>query len=198
MSSHGIERSIRNALLAAVCALHTGCVTRECECRCVVDKVEVCSESAKVQPAKPGALAPPSEMLAFNYEAARDLQVAGETRASLGFVEKVINIDPSYKDIYFLRGFGLQQTGALAEAMESYRRHLQRFPEDDKAWFNLGHAQLTSDQCGDAIASFQQSQRLDPNRPATHEHLATCYERLGRKESAAAERALAGQAAEAK
>lgn len=120
-----------------------------------------------------------SSELQFNYEAARKLQVAGFTEASLLFVEEVVNRDPSFRDIYFLRGFALQKSGRLEEAVISYQRQLQRFPGDSQSLFNLGHAQLSLGRPAQAISSFLEALRLDPTRKEAHYHLASCYGALG-------------------
>ena len=162
-----------------------------CECRCVVDQVQVCGPAAAtIKPGRPGAPDSNATRLAFDYEAASELQVAGEHRASLVFVEKVINADPSFRDIYFLRGFGLQSTGQLAEAVVSYERQLEQKPQDARSRFNLGHARMTLGNHAAAIRDFLKVLELQPERTAAHVHLATCYAAVGDAANAAKHRKL--------
>jgi tetratricopeptide (TPR) repeat protein len=121
--------------------------------------------------------------------------VAGFAEASLLFVEEVVNVDPSYQDIYFLRGFGLQKMGRLEEAVISYQRQLARSPQDSQSLFNLGHAQLTLGRPAQAISSFLEVLRLDPGRNEAHYHLASCYGALGDATRAAEHAARYQQAA---
>lgn len=123
-------------------------------------------------------------LLAYNYETAMELQQLGEYAASLVLTERVVNTDPDYRDVFFLRGFGFQMTDRQAEAVVSYRRHLQRHPEHAQSWFNMAHAQMTMGDCRTAIEGFERTLELRPEYVEAHQHLATCYEAIGESDRA--------------
>jgi tetratricopeptide (TPR) repeat protein len=63
---------------------------------------------------------------------------------------------------------------------------------------NAGNQLLLRGQIGDAVARYQESIAADPTLAEPHAQLAIAYERQGRSEDAAAERAKATNLAQAK
>ncbi|MBN1947125.1 MAG: tetratricopeptide repeat protein [Bradymonadales bacterium] len=120
----------------------------------------------------------------LNAQAAIDLQLAGEFRASLLFIERVVNNDPAYHEIYFLRGYAFQMLENNAEAIISYQRQLARNPNHRQSLFNLAYAQMTSGDYSAAIQTFSRTLEVDPDYTEVHLHLATCLDALGQRNMA--------------
>ena len=172
----------------------TACAPPECTCLCVEPPSE--APSAVVPAVEAGEIVeqgipaePPFDVTTYDYETALELQRLGQNAASLVLLERVINADPDYPDVYLWRGYGLQMNEQIAESLRSYDEHLRRFPEDTRALFNAGYAQMTSGNWTSCVTYLEQMLALEPDNGDAHFHMATCLDALGRTEEAALHRA---------
>jgi tetratricopeptide (TPR) repeat protein len=124
------------------------------------------------------------------YDAARALQLGGETALSLPLLERLHRTGPGHADSLFLEGWARQSAGERAAAIELYERQLAEQPDHVQARLNLALARLESGEPEAARAHFERVLELDPTRGEAHFHLARCLELLGDTEGAARERAL--------
>ena len=86
----------------------------------------------------------------------------------------VLARDERYELARFLEGFALQQTGAVDEAIASYRRFLAFRPDYMQAHFNLGYALMTQGRCAEAIPEFARTLELKPDYREVDLYLAKC------------------------
>ena len=180
-----MHRVVTLAALLSAILLATACEPPECTCLCVDSPAE----------ATPGVTPPPApaaedDRLGYNYDSAVELQTLGEHGASLLFVERVMNEDPEYRDIHFLRGFAMQMTDRADEAVRSYEQHLARFPDEARTLYNLGYAHMTAGNWPACVDALQRNIEADANARDVHFHIATCFDALGQAESASRHRAI--------
>jgi protein O-mannosyl-transferase len=112
--------------------------------------------------------------LQYAYAAALQTYRAGRLADSLPPVRVVLARDERYELARFLEGFALQQTGAVDEAIASYRRFLSFRPDYMQAHFNLGYALMTQGRCAEAIPEFARTLELKPDYREVDLYLAKC------------------------
>jgi Flp pilus assembly protein TadD len=134
--------------------------------------------------------------LGYQYQAAMDAYRMGDYAAVLRRVAAVERINPDYEETQLLKGFALQMTGRLDEAIPTFQKFLGTHPDHAVAEFDLGHALMTSKRCDEAVPHFEKVLALKPDYAAAHLHLSTCYKELGNG-TAAAEHAAAYEASRA-
>jgi tetratricopeptide (TPR) repeat protein/predicted Ser/Thr protein kinase len=89
----------------------------------------------------------------------------------------------------YLEALHLTMTGDFAGAVEKYRDIVQRTPEDDKAnaYVDLGRAYEKNEKLKEAVESYQEATRRQPQNPAAWLRLAILYGRqMDRAKAAAA------------
>lgn len=129
--------------------------------------------------------------LGFYDEAIATYQVALRQRTDLGKVKNNLAWAISARSSgLFARAFALQQGGQLDEAIRIYRALLVENPGWVNAHYNLGHALMTQGRCEEAVVQFERTLALQPDYPAAHLHLASCFEKLGKPLDAAQHRAI--------
>ncbi len=157
-------------LVISMITLGVGCSDpRECECEPLVT-------------AGPGTA---EEYLAASLDDAIELQQQGHHEAALLLCDRVLERDPNYSNVHFVRGFSQQMTGQQVEAITSYGIYLRTTPDDAQVWFNLGFAQMETEAFAAAVESYQQALAHGISGRDVHHYLASCLEALGRTEEAA-------------
>ena len=104
---------------------------------------------------------------------------AGDTGASIGYLERVVAHDARFRDTLFLLGFGYQRAGLRRQAMGTYRRFLGDRHDHAQARFNLAFALMMAGDCRAAVMHFERVLSLRRDYAAVPLHLATCYRDLG-------------------
>lgn len=117
------------------------------------------------------------DQLSADLEMALQLQQQGHHEAALMLASRVIELDPDYGTVQFVRGFSQQMTGHTVDAINSYGRYLRSYPEDAQVWFNLGYAQMESDACEAAVQSFGRALELRGEFPEAEYHINECRQR---------------------
>ncbi|HEX9367543.1 MAG TPA: tetratricopeptide repeat protein [Vicinamibacterales bacterium] len=112
--------------------------------------------------------------LQYAYDAARRAQAAGRLADSLPPLGAVVARNERYGLARFLEGFALQQTGAVDEAIASYRRFLAFQPDYSQAHFNLAYALMTKGRCAEALPEFARTLELRPDYREVDTYLARC------------------------
>lgn len=79
---------------------------------------------------------------------------------------------------------GLQQAGALSEAVTAYQNAARRWPHSSQAYFALGNALYASQQLAEAAAAFGRACEVDPANGPAFNNLAHVLSLLGRWEEA--------------
>ena len=81
---------------------------------------------------------------------------------------------------------GLQHKGAqrFPEAVESFRRAVDRRPDFPEAWNELGFALRQSGRYPEALTAYDRALQLRPNFPEALEYQGEAYVKLGRLEEA--------------
>jgi tetratricopeptide (TPR) repeat protein len=108
---------------------------------------------------------------------------SGDSGKARQYLEQSVALRPeSQEATRFLRRLDARDAGAAIEARQYPRaiqlltRLVQVDPADADAWYNLGLAQLFSDQLEASEASFRRSAELLPSRWETHDRLGYVYE----------------------
>jgi Flp pilus assembly protein TadD len=128
----------------------------------------------------------------FAYQAAWDACKVNDFSNCLTYTSRLHALQPEHKESRFLEGFAHQKLGHLDAAIMAYQRHLATHPTDAQVHFNLGHALMETRRCAGAVPELLRTLDLKPTYRETHQHLAHCYDELGRPEDAARHRALYG------
>jgi tetratricopeptide (TPR) repeat protein len=72
-----------------------------------------------------------------------------------------------------------QQSGNTEQAMERYRREIERDPENPTYRYNYGSLLLNADRFDEAIEQLQQAAELDPDNVKAHYNLGAAYVNKG-------------------
>jgi len=75
--------------------------------------------------------------LKYQYQAGLDAQRMKDYPGSLVFVRNIEAIDPFYRETLFMKGFALQMSGDLSEAIAIYETFLEQEPRHAQVIFNI-------------------------------------------------------------
>jgi tetratricopeptide (TPR) repeat protein len=122
--------------------------------------------------------------LRYQYAAARALQNGGKRAESIPYFERIIGLNPDYKQTRFWLGFSYQKTGQSQKAIDMYNRFLQSHPNHAQSHFNLAYELKSVKDCNTAVAHFNKVLELRPSYREAHLHLSRCHRILGDETSA--------------
>ena len=113
------------------------------------------------------------------FNAALDLEEAGDVEGAIAAYGRVIADDPGYLDAHLNRALLLQSHGRIDEAARAYREGLEACGEAPALLYN--HALLAEDAGDDdeAVAFYQRALAADADFADAHYNLALLHERLG-------------------
>jgi predicted Zn-dependent protease len=109
-------------------------------------------------------------------------------------LEAEIRIDPSNASAEFTLGEIARQAGQWDAAIPHFVRASQLDDGFLEAYLALGISLNSAGKFSDAVAPLEKYVKMEPSDPAGHYQLATAYSRTGRKEQAAREMVLQGEA----
>src|SRR5260370_3061831 len=104
--------------------------------------------------------------------------------------EEELKIFPQNAGAEYYLGELARQQNKLPEAIKHFSRSAELYPSFAEAHFGLGRCLLDSGKTADAVPPLETAAKLASENPTIHFPLATAYQRLGRKQEAAAEFAL--------
>ena len=77
-----------------------------------------------------------------------------------------------------------QEEGSYAESASAYRYVLNHFPEDRRAWRNLGRVLYLDSRFEEALEALEQAVQIDPEDRVVHYHRMLALRALGREDEA--------------
>ncbi len=116
------------------------------------------------------------------YDLALDLEACAPEQAVAAY-ERALTLDGGHADANINLGRMLQEAGRLEEAVEHYRRALER-TRHPTAWFNLGTALEDLGRVGEALESYGRALAADPGFADAHYNLARIHEIRGERAAA--------------
>lgn len=88
---------------------------------------------------------------------------------------------------WFLKGNKLSRQGLFKEAIEAYKKSIEKNPNATVAYFNLALAYKNINRQGDAAIAFEKAVELEPENLDARYSLGNIYNHLGRWEDAIAQ-----------
>lgn len=85
----------------------------------------------------------------------------------------------------FFWGLLLEKSGRFDEAVNAYRRVLQKYPDSRDTWARLGRVYWLMERSEDTVKSFLEVLRIDPEDARAFHHLNLAYKALAAKEKEA-------------
>jgi tetratricopeptide (TPR) repeat protein len=114
----------------------------------------------------------------------------GDVTAALSMLERSLAIDDHLARTHFFIGSALKTLGRYDEALAHLRTAARAYPRDRVVLGQIGRVQFLQRQFVDAIATFQQVLRVDPEDVQAHYNLMLCYQALADSTRAERERTL--------
>lgn len=109
-------------------------------------------------------------------------RLAGNTDASLEYLNQAIAIRPGFAEAHFLRSIILAGGGDFAEAVLSAEAAVRLAPQDPLAWYNLGAVLYAEGSYEKAAPALQQAIVLRADYADALFMLSLSFERMGRTE----------------
>ncbi len=123
-------------------------------------------------------------IIRYQYEAAFLLIKANQPELAIPFLEQVRQKNPDFEFSGYLLAVAYEKTGRTEDAIAAYELYIPRHPQDFFARLNLAKLYLQQEDCPRAIEGLQQALSLNSQLPEAHQHLATCYKKMGNPEEA--------------
>jgi tetratricopeptide (TPR) repeat protein len=117
------------------------------------------------------------------YELGAELETTQPAEARDAY-RRALELDPAHADAHVNLGRLLQESGALAAAVEHYRTALEADERHATAAYNLGIALEDLSRRQDAIVAYQRALAADPDLAAAHYNLSRLYEKTGKRQAA--------------
>ena len=114
----------------------------------------------------------------------------GDLRGAIAKAKEAVGINPDDPRLHALLGQCLDAAGDDIGALKAFRRSFELSPRDPAVAVEAGRLLAKGGRFEEAIQILEKAARLDPLMPEPHALLAAAWERLGRKEEAARERAI--------
>jgi protein O-mannosyl-transferase len=111
------------------------------------------------------------------YNAALLAQQEKAYAESLKYLSVIERRTPRFKQTLFLKGFALQMSGRVGEAVSAYRKFLVSESNHYQAHFNLAHAYMTLGNCEDAVSHFKKTLTLKPDYTEANLYINRCSEK---------------------
>ena len=83
--------------------------------------------------------------------------------SAIQFMRKVINLNPTDAQAYYILGHSLQEKGEIDEAITHYQKSLRLNPNIADAYYNLGTIFQDKKQYDEAISCYHKSLEFNPN-----------------------------------
>ncbi len=107
------------------------------------------------------------------------LRLADQPKDALANLRKALELNPSYSELYNLTALALRDLGAWEEGEKLLRQAIAQAPTA-RLWNTLGQFLDHLDRVEEAIASFNQALKAEPNFPEACFSRALIYLKLGR------------------
>jgi hypothetical protein len=114
----------------------------------------------------------------------------GDVDGAMEMLERALKISPRLAKAHFFLATALKTLGRYPEALDHLRVAAEQYPRDRVVVNQIGRVQFLERRFDEAIASFTQALRVDPEDLEAHYNLMLCYQGKGDTALAARERAL--------
>lgn len=115
---------------------------------------------------------------ADDYADVAQLLRAGKTSEALSKADQFLSSKPRDPQMRFLRGVILSETGKTSEAITSFARLTEDYPELPEPYNNLAVLYAGQNQFDKARAALESAIRTNPSYATAHENLGDIYARL--------------------
>lgn len=116
--------------------------------------------------------------LADDHADVQQLLRSGQAAEALAKADRYIAGNPRDPQMRFLRGVILSETGRSSEAIETFVRLTQDYPELPEPYNNLAVLYAQQNQLDRARAALEMAVRTNPSYATAHENLGDIYVRL--------------------
>jgi tetratricopeptide (TPR) repeat protein len=114
----------------------------------------------------------------------------GEVDAAIGMLQKALQLSPRLAKAHYFLATALKTVGQYDEALQHLRIAAEQYPRDRVVLDEIGRVQFLQRRFAEAIASFKQTLRVDPEDLEAHYNLMLCYQGIGDAAQAEREKAL--------
>jgi tetratricopeptide (TPR) repeat protein len=90
---------------------------------------------------------------------------AGRHGAALDDYDALLRLDAADARTWFNKGFVLELTGRMDEALSAFRRATELSPELDRAWYGQGLVLIRLQRFDEAVAALKRNTELQPMSP---------------------------------
>jgi len=118
------------------------------------------------------------------YNRGTALAKRGDYQQAIGDYDKVIEINPTYKEAYNNRGNAYASLGNYRQAIENYDKALEINPKHITAYNNRGNAYLLLGNNRQAIGNYDKALKIDPNYAEAYYNRGHAYANLGNDKQA--------------
>jgi tetratricopeptide (TPR) repeat protein len=122
-----------------------------------------------------------------NFEAGFHLVQFGKIREARPYLEKAIQLDPSFSEAYTAMGNLLAKENDDENAVVYFRKSLQLNSGNIESYLGLAKSLLVLKKYSEVVDLMEKADKLDPTHPQPHLHLSQAWQALGEKEKAAQE-----------
>jgi tetratricopeptide (TPR) repeat protein len=115
---------------------------------------------------------------------------AGKYEAAVKDLREAVKLSPDWEDPHYVLALALIELGRLKEAIEEFKQVVNLAIKDEPkilALYNMGNAYADLGQYQNAIESYQQAIKLNPNLSKPHNNLGLAYAGSDRLAEAVAE-----------
>ena len=121
---------------------------------------------------------------------ARALLREGDVAGAIPFLERAIALDPRLARAHFFLGTARKTLGAYDEALAHLEIAREQYPRDRVVLGQIGRIQFLDRRFDEAIATFQEVLRIDPEDLQAHYNLMLAHRGAGDVEAAVRAQAL--------
>ena len=121
---------------------------------------------------------------------ARTRLLEGDVDAAVPLLEQALELEPGLPRAHFFLGTALRSLGEYEAAMSHLEMARQAYPTDRVVLGQIGRLYFLQRQFEDAISTFEEVLRIDPEDLLAHYNLMLSYQGAGEPERAAAEQLL--------
>ena len=122
-----------------------------------------------------GDLIPPSASPAGLFEAGVAALASGNTRSSIPLFERLVQLDPTYKEAWNKLGLSYMRAKQFELASTAFKKQIEADPADPQAHNYLGLAFEQQHKYDEAADAFLGQVALDPLDKLAHEAMGTVY-----------------------
>ena len=114
----------------------------------------------------------------------------GDVDAAIPLLEQALELEPGLPRAHFFLGTALRSLGEYEAAMSHLETARQAYPKDRVVLGQIGRLYFLQRQFEEAISTFEEVLRIDPEDLLAHYNLMLSYQGAGNPERAAAEQLL--------